>query len=120
MCLGSDFFFALIFTIKCRTTKKINKQTKIQQQQQQNKANRTRTTKIKQSNENHQGILVNMAAHLHNCWVCEGLIENAHVTAQLQCVNNEVFCSSGNLHQTCQAQETPVGMVLKNIRKNIN
>lgn len=58
-----------------------------------------------------------VAADLHNCWVCEGLIEDAHVTAQLQRINNEVFCSSGNLHQTRQAQEAPVGMVLKNNKK---
>lgn len=61
-----------------------------------------------------------MATDLHNCWVCEGLIENAHVTAQLQRIDNEVFCSSGNLHQTRQAQETPVGMMLKNMKRNIN
>lgn len=54
-----------------------------------------------------------LAADLHNCGICEGLVENVHVAAQFQCINNEVFCSGGNLHQTRQAQEAPVGMVLK-------
>lgn len=71
--------------------------------------------KKKKKNSGHQ--LVNLAADLHNCRVCEGLIENVHVAAQFQCINNEVFCSGGNLHQTCQAQEAPVGMVLKNMEE---
>lgn len=53
MCLGSDFFFALTFTIKCRTTKKINKQkynnsnNKIKQTEQEppKSSNQTKTTK---------------------------------------------------------------------------
>lgn len=66
---------------------------------------------------NSGGELVNLAADLHNRRVCEGLVENVHVTAQFQCINNEVFCSGGNLHQTCQAQEAPVGMVLNNMEE---
>lgn len=72
-----------------------------------------------QTKKKPRGILVNLAADLHNCRVCESLIENVHVTAQLQCVNNEVFCSGGNLHQACQAQEAPVGMMLKNTKRAI-
>lgn len=61
-----------------------------------------------------------LAADLHNCRVCKGLVENVHVAAQFQYVNNEVLCSCGNLHQTCQAQEAPVGMVLKTWERDVS
>lgn len=52
-------------------------------------------------------------ADLNNSWVCEALVENVHVTAKLQGVNNEVFCPGGNLHQAGEPQEAPVRVVLK-------
>lgn len=58
-------------------------------------------------------MVVSLAADLHNCRVCESLVENVHLAAQFQGVDDEVFCPGGNLHQACQAQEAPVGMVLK-------
>lgn len=55
-------------------------------------------------------------ADLDNSWVCEALVENVHVTSQLQGVHNEVFRPGGNLHEAGQPQEAPVRMVL-NTRK---
>lgn len=52
-------------------------------------------------------------ADLNDGGVCEALIENVHVTSELQGVDNEVFCSGGDLHQAGQPQEAPVGVVLK-------
>lgn len=63
---------------------------------------------------------MHLTADLHNCRVCEGLIEDVHVAAQFQCINNEIFCSGGNLHQTCQAKEAPVGVVLKTGERNVS
>lgn len=63
---------------------------------------------------------MNLTADLHNCRVCEGLIEDVHVTAQFQSINNEIFCSGGNLHQTGQAKETPVGVVLKTGKRDVS
>lgn len=63
---------------------------------------------------------MNLAADLHNCRVCEGLVEDVHVTAQFQRINNEIFCPGGNLHQTRQAQEAPVGVVLKTGERDVS
>lgn len=52
-------------------------------------------------------------ANLNNSWVCEALVENIHVAAKLQSVNDEVFCPGGNLHQAGEPQEAPVRVVLK-------
>lgn len=42
-------------------------------------------------------------ADLNDGWVCEALVENVHVTSKLEGVNNEVFCSGGDLHQAGQS-----------------
>lgn len=54
--------------------------------------------------------------HLHyldNGRVSEGLVQDVHLTAELQSVDNEVLLSGGDLHQTGYAQEAPVGVVLR-------
>lgn len=51
--------------------------------------------------------------YLNDSGVSECLVQNVHLTAKLQGVNYEVFLSGGDLHQTCDAEETPVGMVLQ-------
>lgn len=38
-------------------------------------------------------------ADLNDGWVCEALVENVHVTAKLEGVDNEVFCAGGYLHE---------------------
>lgn len=50
--------------------------------------------------------------YLNNSWVSERLIQDVHLTAELQGVNYEILFSCGDLHQTGDAEETPIGMVL--------
>lgn len=50
--------------------------------------------------------------YLDNSWVGERLVQDVHLAAELQGVNDEVLISGGDLHQTGDAKETPVGMVL--------
>lgn len=38
-------------------------------------------------------------ADLNDGWVREALVENVHVTAKLEGVDNEVFCPGGDLHE---------------------
>lgn len=51
--------------------------------------------------------------YLDNIWVGECLVQDVHLTAELQGVNDEVLLSGGDLHQRGDAKETPVGMVLR-------
>lgn len=51
--------------------------------------------------------------YLDNGWVSEGLVQDVHLTAELQSVDDEVLLSGGDLHQTGYAQEAPVGVVLQ-------
>lgn len=52
-------------------------------------------------------------ADLNDGGVCEALVEDVHVASKLQGVDNEIFCSGGDLHQAGQPQEAPVWVVLK-------
>lgn len=45
--------------------------------------------------------------------VSEGLIQDVHLTAELQSVDYEVLLSGGDLHQTSDAQKAPVGVMLQ-------
>lgn len=47
-------------------------------------------------------------ADLNDGGVCEALVEDVHVASKLQGVDNEIFCSGGDLHQAGQPQEAPV------------
>lgn len=51
--------------------------------------------------------------YLDNGRISEGLVQDVHLTAELQSVNDEVLLSGGDLHQTGDAQEAPVGVVLQ-------
>lgn len=51
--------------------------------------------------------------YLDNIRVGECLVQDVHLTAELQGVNDEVLLSGGDLHQAGDAKETPVGMVLR-------
>lgn len=42
-------------------------------------------------------------ADLNDGWVCEALVEDVHVTSELQGVNNEVFRAGGDLHEAGQS-----------------
>lgn len=50
--------------------------------------------------------------YFDNSRVSKRLIQDVHLTAELQGVDDEVLLSGGDLHQTGEAEETPVGMVL--------
>lgn len=51
--------------------------------------------------------------YLYNSRVSERLVQDVHLAAELQGVDDEVLLSGGDLHQTGEAEETPVGMVLQ-------
>lgn len=58
--------------------------------------------------------------YLDNLWVSERLVQDVHLAAELQGVDDEVLVSGGNLHQRCDAQEASVGVVLcQTTRKNV-
>lgn len=50
--------------------------------------------------------------YLDNGRVSEGLVQDVHLTPELQRVDDEVLLSGGDLHQAGYAQEAPVGVVL--------
>lgn len=51
--------------------------------------------------------------YLDNGGVSECLIQDVHLAAELQGVDDEVLLSGGDLHQTGEAEETSVGMMLR-------
>lgn len=51
--------------------------------------------------------------YLDNGGVSECLIQDVHLAAELQVVDDEVLLSGGDLHQTGEAEETSVGMMLR-------
>lgn len=50
--------------------------------------------------------------YLDNSLVSECLVQDVHLAAELQGIDDEVLLSGGDLHQRGEAEETPVGMVL--------
>lgn len=57
------------------------------------------------------------AFYLDDSWIGERLVQDVHLRAELQGVNDEVLLSGGDLHQAGEAQKTPVGMVLRERRE---
>lgn len=51
--------------------------------------------------------------YLDNSRVSECLVEDVQLAAELNGVDDEVLLSGGDLHQTGEAEETPVGVVLR-------
>lgn len=51
--------------------------------------------------------------YLDNSRVSEGLVQDVHLAAELQGVDDEILLPGGDLHQTGKAEETPIGMVLQ-------
>lgn len=51
--------------------------------------------------------------YFDNSRVSKRLVQDVHLTAELQGIDDEVLLSGGDLHQTGEAEETPVGMVLR-------
>lgn len=51
--------------------------------------------------------------YLDDARVSEGLVQDVHLTAELQSVDDEVLLPGGDLHQAGDAQEAPVGVVLQ-------
>lgn len=50
--------------------------------------------------------------YLDNSRISECLVQDVHLVAELQGVDDEVLLSGRDLHQRSEAEETPVGMVL--------
>lgn len=50
--------------------------------------------------------------YLDDARVGERLVQDVHLAAELQGVDDEVLVSGGDLHQRRDAQEAPVGVVL--------
>lgn len=50
--------------------------------------------------------------YFYDSWVSERLVQNVHLAAELQSVNDKVLLSGGDLHQAGETEEAPVGMVL--------
>lgn len=62
-----------------------------------------------------------LLGYLDNMWVSERLVQDVHLAAELQGVDDEVLVSSGDLHQRRDAQEAPVRVVLEPTkRKNVH
>lgn len=57
--------------------------------------------------------LVQRLHYLDDGRVSEGLVQDVHLTAELQSVDYEVLLSGGDLHQTGDAQKAPVGVMLQ-------
>lgn len=62
--------------------------------------------------------------YLDDLRVSERLVQDVHLAAELQGVNDEVLVSGGDLHQRRDAQEAPVGVVLErtkteNVRRRV-
>lgn len=51
--------------------------------------------------------------YLDNSRVSECLVEDVQLAAELNGVDDEVLLSAGYLYQTGEAEETPVGVVLR-------
>lgn len=59
--------------------------------------------------------------YLDDTLVSERLVEDVHLAAELQGVDDEVLVSCGDLHQRRDAQEAPVRVVLEPTkRKNVH
>lgn len=54
-----------------------------------------------------------LLVYLDDTWVSERLVQDVHLAAELQSVDDEVLVSGGDLHQRRDAQEAPVGVVLE-------
>lgn len=51
--------------------------------------------------------------YLDNCRVSKCLVEDVQLAAELNGVDDEVLLSGRDLHQAGEAEETPVGVVLR-------